>query len=258
MSFLHAKSIEVSYDVTFSIFGKIGESTVTYETTDSRYKITVVAKTMGMTADLTANRVETYISEGKITEGLLRPDRFVSSKKSDTKVRTKTYRFDHQNKTVMLDINTTRIKNEHSFDIHAMRIIETPKEEVSHSSRPYDYYALDDTLSLFFNTPEYLKSSQKSNTAKVSAIGINKDGKTIDITIATDKREAFLRSLMPVNAQDKLYTIDVSKDVLIEDDAAGELIIGMDEKNMPSAVLMENIAFFGDIKAKKIAENIKL
>ncbi len=255
---LFAKSMEVKYDITFSFFGKIGESIVKYETIGNHYKITVTAVTMGITAKLTSNRIETYISEGKIINNILRPDTFISSKKSDKKIRIKTYRFDHQNQIVILDINTTKIKNKRSFNLQTLSIIETKKEVKYHSSKTYNFYATDDTLSLFFNTPAYLGDTLESQSKEVRAIGINKDGSGINITIPSLKREQKIRKMIAVAHSHKFYTIDVSKDILTKDDAAGELIISMDEKNMPSAVLMENIAFFGDIKAKKISENIQL
>ena len=257
LSLLEAKSMEVKYDIKFSLFGKIGETTVKYETLNNHYKITVIATTMGITADLTSNRVETYISEGEIIDTILRPNSFISSKKSDKKTRTKTYNFDHQKNIVTLDINTTKIKNDRSFDLKALQIIETKREVTSHSTRTYDFYALNDTLTLFFNTPKYLSQSDLT-TKQVHAIGIKKNSGAINITIPVVAREKKIRKLMHIGLSDELYTIDVSKDILTKDDAAGELIISMDDNNMPTAVLMENIALFGDIKAKKVSQDIQL
>jgi len=252
---LYAKNIEVKYDVLFSVFGKIGETTVKYEEHNQHYKITVIATTMGITAKLTSNRVETYISEGEVIDTLLKPRTFKSLKKSDKKIRTKTYSFDHNSKIVMLDVNTTRIKTDRSFDLKTLNIIETKKEVHSHSSREYDYYAADDTLTLFFNTPKYLKESHVRMKV-VTAIGIDNDG--IGITVPTAKREQKIRKMMKIAPSDKLYTIDVSKDILTEDDAAGELIIAMDNNEMPTSVLMEDIALFGDIRAKKVSQKIDI
>ncbi len=256
LSPLVAMNIETRYDVKFSFFGKIGESTVIYERHADRYKITVTAVTMGITATLTSNRVETYTSEGSIQNGLLRPETFISSKKSDKKIRIKTYTFDHLNKRVTLDIDTTRFKTKRSFDIKHMKILETKNTVVSHSNREYDFYAKDDALTLFFNTPNYLQRTQKPQKMEVHAIGINHDDDTITIAVPSVKKAQKIKKHLHVSASDEVYTIDVSKDVLTEDDAAGELIITMGAHHMPTAVLMENIALFGDIKAKKVAEKI--
>jgi hypothetical protein len=250
---LNAKNIIVTYDVLFSVFGKIGDTTVSYEADDNHYNITVVATTTGVAAKLTSNRVETYISSGEIVSGVLQPKMFKSLKKSDKKIRTKTYTFDHEKQVVMLDINTTRIKNDRSFDLKTLSIVETKREVHSHSFRKYDYYAPDDTLTLFFNTPKYLKDAHVRMKV-VTAIGIHNKG--IGITIPTSKREKKIRKLMKIAPSDRLYTIDVSKDILTEDDAAGELIIAMDDNEMPTSVLMEDIALFGDIRAKKISQKI--
>ncbi len=255
-STLLANSIEATYNVKFSFFGKIGESIVHYETDHDHYKITVTAITMGITAKLTSNRVETYTSEGTIVNGLLQPHTFISSKKSDKKIRTKTYTFDHNNKTIALDIDTTRFKTKRSFDIKHMKIIETKNTVVSHSNRLYDFYAKDDAISLFFNTPVYLKETPKSQSKHVYAIGINHDDDAITITIPSEKKERKIKKYLHVPTSNRVYTIDVSKDVLTEDDAAGELVITMDSNNMPTAVFMENIALFGDIKAKRVSQKI--
>ncbi|GEM_PF-2980611 len=256
LSPLLAQSIEATYNVKFSFFGKIGESIVTYEREHNHYKITVRAITMGITATLTSNRVETYISEGNIVNGLLQPHTFISSKKSDKKIRTKTYTFDHHNQRITLDVDTTRFKTKRSFDIKHMKIIETKNTVVSHSNRLYDYYAKDDAISLFFNTPTYLKETPKAHSKQVHAIGINHDDDAITITLPSEQKERKIKKHLRVPASNHVYTIDVSKDVLTEDDAAGELIITMDNNNMPTAVFMENIALFGDIKAKKVSEKI--
>jgi len=256
LSPLWSQNIEATYDVKFSFFGKIGESTVTYETQNHHYKITVTAVTMGITAKLTSNRVEIYTSEGIIVNGLLQPQIFISSKKSDKKIRTKTYTFDHQNKTVTLDVDTTRFKTKRSFDLKHMKIIETKNTVVSHSNRPYDFYAKDDAITLFFNTPAYLKETPESQSAQVHAIGINHDNDTITITLPGKKKEQKIKKKLHVQASNRVYTIDVSKDVLREDDAEGELIVTMDANNIPTAVFMEDIALFGDIKAKRVSEKV--
>ncbi len=253
---LLAKNIAATYNVKFSFFGKIGESIVTYKTEGDHYKITVKAITMGITATLTSNRVETYTSEGVIVKGLLQPHTFISSKKSDKKIRTKTYTFDHSNKTITLDVDTTRFKTKRSFDIKHMKILETKKTVVSHSNRPYEFYAKDDAISLFFNTPDYLKNTPKSQSQQVHAIGINHDDGAITITLPSQKKERKIQKQLHLQTSDRVYAIDVSKDVLTEDDAAGELIIAMDSDNMPTAVFMENIALFGDITAKRTSEKI--
>ena len=95
---MSAQSIKAGYDVSFGIIGEIGKAEITYTHDGDSYLIFVHAWTTGMTAVLSQHREESYISQGRIIDGILRPDAFVKHRKNDRSTRDSVHLFDYSDR----------------------------------------------------------------------------------------------------------------------------------------------------------------
>jgi hypothetical protein len=120
LSPLFSQSIKATYDVSFGVFGEIGQAEIIYLKNNDEYLISVHAWTTGLSATLTQNREEHYFSQGRIINGVLRPDIFVKFRKSNHVTKISLFNFNHKKKKI--HVTKTKIKKVYStrYDIHTM------------------------------------------------------------------------------------------------------------------------------------------
>ncbi len=84
-SSLMAQEFTTRYDVNVGMFGKVGIADISLKEDANFYEIKLIAKMTGTAATLTSNRVETYISKGKIMDGQYLPLSFYKIRTTDDK-----------------------------------------------------------------------------------------------------------------------------------------------------------------------------
>jgi hypothetical protein len=242
------------YDVTFSLVGKIGESSVERTIDGSGYVIAVTAKTLGLAASATDNHYEKYISQGVIKDGLLVPDVLTIERGDDSKVQYTVFRFDHANKSVAKDKCERKTVRENSFDVRAMKIVSTEKEEFSHSTGKNDYYADNDIVSLAFNGKYYLKDMKAGEVKFLHAIGVDTENGEVVLRAPSVKQRKHMQQVMAYDQDNRLFTIGVDKELF--EDENGVLYVNMDPDGFPREAMMENLAMFGDVRGSRVYEQV--
>ncbi|BDY13487.1 DUF3108 domain-containing protein [Hydrogenimonas cancrithermarum] len=228
---IYAESMHATYKVEYGIFGKMGVSDAYLTKENGRYKIKMVAKATGLAKVLSGGRVEIYESEGVVFNGRLIPEVFRKDIKRSGKRRVKIYRFDHGYQRV-----TYREKKYRDGKLE------------SESNDTLPYYANDDILSLYFNTPMIIGDCTKPFDSFLKAVGAEKKtGKVRIETITGKQKEKMKASLgeascyLKVTVYQKLFG---SK--------GGELYLSLRSDNVVKKALLKDVVMFGDIRGKLI------
>jgi len=231
------------YEVSFSIFGKIGEVQMERQLHNDGYLISLAAQTTGTAASLSNNRTERYISQGKVIDGVMRPDVLVKERKRDDKTRYKIYRFDHENKTVQYETITQETVIDRSFDVMNMQFIAEKRTVFSQSEATYDYYAKDDIVSLYFNSGYYLSKMHEGESKELHAVGIKGDKR---------KNGAVLITKLEAEETNKSFAITIDEEIFQE--GGGTLYFSQDPDIFPHTAEMRNIMIFGNVEGRRLYE----
>ncbi len=246
---LWGQTISAGYDVTFSIFGKIGEADVYFWQQDGRYAIRVDAGLTGEAASLGSHRREIHESFGIIKEGALYPELYKITRSSDHYYNQTFFVMYPDEKRVEEHRLKEKYLKESHFDIKAFKIVETPKTIKRYSMKELDYYAPYDLLSLFFNVRTLLGSMNEGDSRVIHAVGgSNKKGEVLVTNPAGAKRQELAR-LMPQN-DNRLITVVINQDIFKSD--KGELYINLDETLLIREAMLKDVLLFGDIHGYRI------
>ncbi len=245
---LFAQSIRATYDVSFGVFGEIGKSEITYVQDKDEYLISVHAWTTGLTAVLTQNREEEYISQGKIIKGVLRPDIFVKFRKSDQLSKISLFRFEHKKRKIVEYQTKSREIHSTKYDVHTMKNVDQVKKEYDYSKSPFRLYTQNDLLSLFFNTQKILPTLQSGENRHYTAVGSKTDDCIIDIAVPDTKLRSELEMIMPDN-NGLFITIIINQDIFQSKN--GELHVNFDKDGFAKDVVLKDVIMFGDIRGKR-------
>ncbi len=229
VAFLDAKTIEVTYKVTYGVFGKVGSAVGRLETNATNYAITIDIATAGLAKILSGNRKEHYISRGIIKDGLFVPQVFEKIKETKKRRDYKRYIFDHLHKKVIVETDKNKYGVFHT-----------------HTKHPLNYYAKEDLLTLYFNLKKYLKPAKTKY--RFYAVGGNETDGAVDIELL--KNPGKLKKLMKV---DGTY-LRVLLHQKIFASKKGELYIVMDEEGITKKGLLKDVILFGDIVGKLVSK----
>ncbi len=249
---MSAQSIKAGYDVSFGIIGEIGKAEISYIHDEESYLIYVHAWTTGMSAILSQNREESYISQGRIIDGILRPDTFVKHRKNDRLVRDSVYLFDYSVKKVYADHTQTRNVQSTRFDVHTMKNTKVETEAFSLDSEVFRFFTDNDLLSLFFNTQKILPTLKYGESKKLAAIGSKSPNCEIDIEVPDEELRNELQMIM-ADTSGNLITIILHQDIFQSE--RGELHVNFDSDGFAKDVVLKDVIMFGDIRGKRIYQD---
>ena len=150
-------SIQATYNAKYGWFGTIGEAQGYFEKNATDYIIKTNSKLLGIAATLSHHLKNSYISIGKIKNGILYPKKYITIRKNSKK----------EVKTVFIFY-----KNH----IQKIRFINGKLD----SNSTLSYYVNQDILSLYFNLPKFIKNRNKTYIFYALG-GRHKDGK-IEVT----------------------------------------------------------------------------
>jgi len=216
---LPIQSIEVNYDITYAVFGKIGESKAILTIDQNRYKIHIEAKATGIAKLMSHQRYEVYNSEGIVYENNLIPSKFTASiKKGDNFTITNHYHFDYEQKKIKHIETTTEGQN-----------------TKQHKNEILPFFAHNDILTLFFNLKYYLKKDNCAHKGcKFTAIGANEKDAKVDI----------------YNVDLKTNNLSVILHRRIFASKEGKINIHLTPEGLCADAILKDVIFFGDVKAK--------
>ncbi|MEA3522898.1 MAG: hypothetical protein U9R50_07970 [Campylobacterota bacterium] len=247
----HAK-----YDVTFSVFGKIGEADVSMERTKDTYLIIIDAKTTGKAADLSGNRHEKYISQGKILDGLLVPDVLTIERSSDDKLEYTSFIFDHDEHNISIEKAKIKTVTQSDIDIFSLAINYTYHEEFSASNKYNDFYTQNDIVTLFFNASHHLKDMDFGDEKTLQAVGVSTDNGEVAIAAPKYQQLQYMKKVMGSKNAEQFVRVGVSKDYFKDDD--GALLVSLSPDTFPQEAMMEGILMFGDVRAVRNYSHVAL
>lgn len=242
---LSAQTISAGYDVTFSVFGKIGEAVVRYERFDERYVITAEGRLTGEAAAIGANRGELHESFGIVKEGLLVPELYKVTRSSDHYYNQSFFVFYPQERRAEEHRMNEKYGTKNHFDAKTFRIVSSPYTTKSIKLKPLDYYAQNDLLSLFFNVQPLIATLKEGETRLVHAMGgSNKKGEVLLGNPGGAKRADLIKSMSAATGH--LATVLINQDIFKSD--KGELWIRMDGDLLVEEALLKDVLLFGDIR----------
>ena len=143
---------ELRYESGISIYGQIGYVTLRLEENldEQTYKIQATTTSTGIVKYLSSNRIDTFVSEGNIKDGVYVPMKFtrITSKNGSTKERV--YSYDYVKKNV-LKVETINTLESHSeIDVFSLKIIKKDKMIKKVNKEIIDFKT-NDFLSLYLN-----------------------------------------------------------------------------------------------------------
>jgi len=150
-------SLQATYEAKYGWFGTVGIATGYFEKNATNYIIKTNSKLTGMAAALSHHLQNSYISTGKIKNGILYPKKYITIRKNSKKVVKTVFIF---NKKHIQKIRFINGKLDSNSTLH--------------------YYVNQDILSLYFNLPKLIKNYNKTYIFYALG-GRHKDGK-IEVT----------------------------------------------------------------------------
>ncbi len=252
---LSAQSIKAGYDVSFGLVGEIGKAEITYSHDGDSYIVYVHAWTTGVPAFLTQNREEDYISQGRIIDGVLRPDVFVKHRKNDHYTKSNVHVFDYENQKIMAHYAKEQKVHGTHFDTQKMKSVKIETTEFEHSEDIFRFFTENDLLSLFFNTQKIFPSLKEGESRQLAAIGSKSPNCEIDIEVPDQEQREELNAIMG-DIDGQLITIVLHQNIFQSE--RGELHVNFDHDGFAKDVLLKDVIMFGDIRGKRIYQELSL
>ena len=237
------------YDVSFSIFGKIGEADVSLSRDKGRYHIHVDGYLTGLAAGIGNHRREVHDSYGTLVDGVYRPERYTKVRTSDGRSDSVEYLFDHKSRSILKHRVKKYTRYEKHFDPSTLGFVKTPETVEVRSEETLPFYAANDLLSLFFNVRHFLEEIPRGGQNVQHSVGALNDKGEVLISNPSGEKRRNLAKLMPDN-QDRLITVVVDQDIFESD--KGELYLNLDADYLAAEAMLKDVLLFGDIRAKRV------
>lgn len=248
---LMAQEFTTRYDVNVGMFGKVGIADISLKEDANSYEIKLVAKMTGTAATLTSNRVETYISKGKIVDGQYLPLSFYKIRTTDDKNREMIYSFDYVNKEITLNETTVETIHGTKFDTTSFKIINTTEIKKSSNSERLEHFVGSDILTTYLNTRRSCNAEQ--NNYDLVAIGARNDRNEITVSFLNDLQKAEVNSGFSKDIGNiyKLHVQPIDKDKTTVD-----ILMAFDNDGLMKEAVLGNVFWIGEITAKRVYHDV--
>ena len=225
ITFSFSSTLIATYTAKYGWFGTIGEASGIFEKNSTDYIIKTNSKLLGIAAALSHHLQNSYISIGKIRNGILYPKKYITIRKNSRK-EVKTFYIFHKNY------------------IQKIRFINGKLNTNSTVS----YYANQDILSLYFNLPNFIKDYNKTYTFYALG-GRHKDGK---IEVSFPKGEE-LKNLKETFDNEKGIYLKANLFNKVFAGDKGILYLVINPKNWVTLKgMVKNVLKIGDLKGKLV------
>jgi hypothetical protein len=245
----YVKTIEATYEISYGIFGKLGEAKTTLSIIDNtRYNIKVHAYATGFAKVLSSGKEETYESTGTIVNNQFLPQKFIKHSNTSYKKRFKEYTFDHEKQQIRLFKREKRLKTHYNAELKPI--------QKWHHKQSYDtnaFFTQNDLLSLFFNIKQLVPHFDQGCNYKMKAIGANSQNGAIDIFVPQGKKYQQLNDALQTN--DTKFIAAIHQKIFSS--AKGELFISLNKEGFCNKAVLKDVLIFGDIIGEITEFNIK-
>jgi len=232
-SFVQAETIKADFKVEFGIIGEIGIANAVLTKDDNYYEIDVKLKATGIADTLSGGRKEHHVSKGHIENGMMISDYYQVTKSNGSKMTTKLYTINHEEKTVTKEYK--RWKNGK---------LTTDKTET------LDFYSPDDLLSLYFNLNQKITNRKEAKEYTFNAVGAEKQQGTVEVAIPEQSELKEYKEMLGESADAWYAKAIVHQDIFSSD--KGELLLRIGDDGLTQKAVLKDLIFFGDIRAKRI------
>ena len=148
----YASITTIKYEGGISLYGKVAEADIVLEEDFKKgaYRMKVTASSIGLVKTLTSNRVDTFVSEGKIVNGVYCPEKFTKSVTKTNYIKKITYTFDYEQNKVLKETYVEELEKESYYDIYKVKMVYKDKLVKSTQSQSLEMKK-NDFISLFLN-----------------------------------------------------------------------------------------------------------
>jgi hypothetical protein len=224
--------LDVSYEVSFGMFSKLGIADAHLETAGDQYTIDIKMKATGLAKMLSKNRKERHVSKGHIVNGLYISDSYTVIKSYGEKHIEKRYTIDHENKKVTKEYFRTK-----------SGIVKRDKPEI------LNFYSENDLLTLYFNFPKMIKDRSKPATYEFSAVGAERQKGRVKVFIP---KEAELKKYKKILGEGEYWYITAIIYQKIFSSNKGEFMLALGNDGVVQKAVLKDLMMFGDLVAERI------
>jgi hypothetical protein len=235
---LSATTLNMKYIGELSLFGKVGDATMSYMNDGKNYHITVKGGGSGIVATFTKHKQYIYESIGRVENGVLIPDEYIGREISADFNKTKRYVFDYTNSKTRVITDRSTKKEVSTFNIVSFKHDISSKIVKEHSEKILNKVYKDDMVSMFFNKRLQLLSMAKNDVKIVHAVG------------SKDTESGMAVKLISVKGGKYTYSIRIEKDYL--SDGSEDATFILDANNILHETKLAGIMFFGDARVRRL------
>ena len=232
ISQIQAKTLDVSYKVSFGVLGQLGISDAHLETKGDTYTIDIKVKATGLAKTLSKNRKERHISKGHVLNGMYISDSYQVVKSYGDKYIVKSYTIDHKMK---------KVKKEYFSKKNGKM---TKGKEII-----LDFYSENDLLTLYFNLPKIIKDLSKAGTYEFSAVGAERQKGTVQVRIP---KASELQEYKKVLGEDDYWYMTAIIYQKIFESNKGELMLAVGKDGIAQKAVLKDLIMFGDLVSERI------
>ena len=248
---LMAQDFTTRYDVNVGMFGKVGYADISLQEDTSSYEIKPVAKMTGTAATLTKNRIETYISKGKIINGEYFPETFYKIRTTNDKNKELVYTFDYVNKTIRLKETTIETIHGTRFDASSFKIVDTTEVKRSSSSEVLENFVSSDILTTYLNTQRSCNAEQKNYD--LVAIGARNDRNDITVSFLDELQKSETNSSFSADVGN-IYNLHVQP--IDKEKTTVDILMAFDNDGLMKEAVLGNVFWIGEITAKRVYHDL--
>jgi hypothetical protein len=213
--------------------GEIGIANAVLTKDEMYYEINVKVKATGMADTLSGGRKEHHISKGHIENGVMISDYYQVTKSHGSKMTTKLYSINHEEKTV-----------EKAYKRWKNGKLTVDKKET------LDFYSADDLLSLYFNLNQKITDRKKARSYTFKAVGAEKQEGTVEVAIPKESELEDYKETLGESDDSWYAKAIVHQDIFSSD--KGELLLRIGNDGITQKAVLKDLLFFGDIRAERI------
>ena len=230
-------AVMTRYKVMLSLFGKVGEATITIATRGDQYRMILDDYATGLAAKVSGNERDRFVSSGHIRDGFYISDRFELYQTNDTTVESNIYVFDHEAKTVTRYQDKNETVTERTFNPMTMRLEDLTSQKISKKTKVLDFYSPYDALSVVLNIPKLLSATER---VEIKPVGLAKKERKMYISLPT--AEALPDLLDEFDYPGITRAVQLDSLELDSDDEYG-VLIGYDEHGAIDEVVTKETYF---------------
>lgn len=165
------EAVSTRYKVMLSLFGKVGEATITVAERGDEYVMVVEAAATGLAAKISDNERDRFVSRGHIEAGYYVSDTFEEYQVSGKRRESNVFIFDHEAKTVTRYQDKNETVKSSVFDFNRMGIVQKKAQKIERREKVLPFYSRYDALSVSLNFQRMLETR---TSVEIKPVGLAK------------------------------------------------------------------------------------